>query len=95
MSPEHLLGGAVDARSDLYSVGMVLYECLTGRLPFEVETPTFGLIVKLLEELPPPLTFNRDIPPAFSALVLRLLALRPDDRLNSALELSEQLAQMA
>jgi serine/threonine protein kinase len=95
MAPEQLLGGNVDARSDLYSVGVVLYECLTGKPPFDADDST-PLIVRLIEEeLPPPSALAPDVPPAFAALVVRLLALRPDDRLASARELAEQLAELA
>src|SRR6058998_950345 len=60
MSPEHLSGKELDARSDLYSAGVVLFECLTRRLPFDAET-TFALIAKHLEEEPPdPRTVNPD-----------------------------------
>lgn len=95
MAPEQLLGGEVDPRSDLYAAGVVLYECLTGKVPFEIGTSE-SLIVKLLEERPvSPSDINGDVPPAVSALVLRLLALRPDDRMSTAAELAEQLAQLA
>ncbi|MCH7934879.1 MAG: protein kinase [Gemmatimonadetes bacterium] len=91
MAPEQLLGGDVDARSDLYSAGVVLYECLTGRLPFEADDLT-SLTMKVLEEHPPsPSVVSKDVPPSFSALVLRLLALEPDRRLGSAAELADQL----
>ncbi len=53
MSPEQLLAEDVDGRSDLYSAGVVLYECLTGRLPFEARTP-ISLIAKLLHDEPVP-----------------------------------------
>ena len=95
MAPEQLLGGDVDARSDLYSAGVVLYECLTGRLPFEADDLT-SLIMKVLEEEPPaPSTVSKDVPPSFSAVVLRLLALRPDHRMGSAAELADQLEHIA
>ncbi|HXY18490.1 MAG TPA: protein kinase [Gemmatimonadales bacterium] len=93
MSPEQLLAEDVDGRSDLYSAGVVLYECLTGRLPFEANSP-ISLIAKLLHDDPePPAALNGDIPPALSALVLRLLAKKPDERPRSAAELSGLLAQ--
>ena len=95
MAPEQLLGGDVDARSDLYSAGVVLYECLTGRLPFEADDLT-SLIMKVLEEEPPaPSTVSKDVPPSFSDVVLRLLALRPDHRMGSAAELADQIEHIA
>ncbi len=95
MAPELLLDGEVDTRSDLYSLGVVMYECLTGRLPFDADSP-LALMVKLLEEkVQPPLALNRDVPPALSALVVRLIALRPDERLSTAAELADQLGRIS
>ena len=94
MSPEQLLAEDVDGRSDLYSAGVVLYECLTGRLPFEAKTPV-SLIAKLLHDEPAaPESLNPDIPPALSALILRLLAKSADARPKSAAELAGLLASL-
>jgi serine/threonine protein kinase len=94
MSPEQLLAEAVDARSDLYAVGVVLFECLTGALPFDAQSPV-SLIAKLLNEEPlPPAELNRDIPPALSSLVMTLLSKKPDDRVPSALELGKRLGEV-
>jgi CheY-like chemotaxis protein len=94
MSPEQLLAEDVDGRSDLYSAGVVLYECLTGRLPFEAQTPV-SLIAKLLHDQPaPPASLNADIPPALSDIILRLLAKSADERPKSAAELGQLLAQL-
>ena len=94
MSPEQLLAEAVDARSDLYAVGVVLFECLTGALPFDAQSPV-SLIAKLLNEEPqPPAELNRDIPPTLSSLVLTLLSKQPDDRVPSAMELGKRLAEV-
>jgi CheY-like chemotaxis protein/tRNA A-37 threonylcarbamoyl transferase component Bud32 len=94
MPPEQLLGEAVDARSDLYAAGVVLYECLTGKLPFEAGS-VISLVAKLLkEDARPPQELNPEIPPALSALVLRLLAKRPEDRMQNAVDLGTQLAAL-
>ncbi|HTT69399.1 MAG TPA: protein kinase [Gemmatimonadales bacterium] len=94
MSPEQLLAEDVDGRSDLYSAGVVLYECLTGRLPFEAHSP-ISLIAKLLhDEAEAPAALNADVPLPLSALVLRLLAKKADERPRSAAELSGLLAQL-
>jgi CheY-like chemotaxis protein len=91
MPPEQLLSEAVDARSDLYAAGVVLYECVTGRLPFEAATPV-ALIARLLSQDPtPPADLTPDLPPALSALILRLLAKRPEDRIQTAAELADLL----
>lgn len=91
MPPEQLLSEQVDARSDLYAAGVVFYECLTGKPPFEA-TSAVSLVAKLLtQEALPPVASNADIPPALSALIMRLLAKNPDERVQTAAELSEQL----
>lgn len=94
-SPEQLLADEVDARSDLYSTGLVLYECLTGRLPFEAKN-AIALISKVLTEVAePPSHVNPEIPTALSSLVLKLMARAPEDRVQSARELAKQLAELA
>jgi len=94
MSPEQLLSEDVDGRSDLYSAGVVLYECLTGRLPFEAASP-ISLIAKLLHDDPvPPADLNPDIPLPLSDLVVRLLAKKAQDRPSGASGLAAQLAQL-
>jgi CheY-like chemotaxis protein len=94
MPPEQLMAEAVDARSDLYAAGVVLYECLTGRTPFEAPS-VMVLVKKLLTEAPPsPAEFNPEVPPALAALVLRLLAKEPDHRIQTARELEQQLESL-
>jgi serine/threonine protein kinase len=91
MSPEQLLAEAIDARSDLYAAGIVLYECLTGTLPFHAESPV-SLIAKLLHEEPlAPAALNAETPAGLSDLVLSLLAKSPEDRVQTAHELADRL----
>ena len=92
MAPEQLLAESVDARSDLYSVGVVLYECLTGRPPFDAKSP-ISLIAKVLnEDAKPPDVVKPEVPHAVSAMVMQLLAKHPDQRPQSASALREMFA---
>jgi len=94
MAPEQLLGHDIDARADLYATGVVLFECLTGQLPFRAES-LVARIAKALNEDPPALSDTGDeVPPALAALVARLLAREPDRRPASAQELLRLLEQI-
>lgn len=91
MSPEQMSGGVVDARSDLFAAGVVLYECLTGLPPFGGETPS-TLLIQMLDGTPPPIShIVPDIPAGLAALIDKLLRANPADRVQSAAEMSEQL----
>jgi CheY-like chemotaxis protein len=93
MAPEQLLDETAEERSDLYAVGVVLYECLTGHLPFEANS-SIALIAKALNEDPvPPAQRNPEVPAELSALIMRLLNKTPDGRPASASELGKLLAQ--
>jgi serine/threonine-protein kinase len=85
LAPEQVLGKAATARSDLYSLGVVAYECLAGRRPFEGENP-FDIAMKRLREPPP--TLAVDVPPAVLAVVERALASDPERRWPSAADLA-------
>src|SRR5438094_653406 len=92
MSPEQLSGKELDARSDLYSAGVVLFECLTRRLPFEAAT-TYAVIAKQLEGAPPdPRTLNQEVPEALAHVILRAMAKEPVDRYQTAAEMHDALA---
>ena len=91
MSPEQLSGMELDARSDLYSTGVVLFECLTRRVPFEAAT-MYALIAKQLEESPPdPRTLNSDVPEALGRVILKAMAKEPAHRYQSAVEMHDAL----
>ncbi len=95
LSPEQARGAPVDQRSDLYSVGVVLYELLTGTLPFNGETP-LEIAMKHLSEIPkPPSELRPEIPADVDMIVLRALAKDPADRYESAEEMERDLAQVA
>ncbi|MCK4658496.1 MAG: serine/threonine protein kinase [Phycisphaerae bacterium] len=87
MSPEQAVGtGQIDYRTDLYSAGVVLYEMLTGQTPFKADTPS-AVIHQILHNDPPdPRTMIKDADPHLASLALRLMAKRPEDRFDSALE---------
>jgi serine/threonine-protein kinase len=92
MSPEQLSGSELDARSDLYAAGVVLFECVTGRVPFEAET-TWALVAKHLEEeAPDPRTLNGAVPEGLARLIVRAMAKAPTDRYQSAPEMHDALA---
>ncbi len=92
MSPEQLSGMELDARSDLYAAGVVLFECVTGRVPFEGDT-TWALVAKHLEEAPPdPRTLNPEVPEVLARVVLKAMAKQPEERYQSAAELHDALA---
>ncbi len=87
MSPEQVLGGTADARSDLYSLGVTMYEMLTGRRPFHADT-SFSVLNAHLRETPvPPIEINPTLPPALNQIILRAMAKEPAERFQSADEM--------
>ncbi len=95
MSPEQLRGDDVDARSDLFSVGVVLYEMLTHKLPFDVQTPMEMLHKQLSEPIPSPSSRRgRPISPRLEALVLGVLSPSRDDRPSTADEMRARLLEV-
>jgi serine/threonine protein kinase len=94
MAPEQASSGPVGAKADLYAMGCVLFEMVTGRLPFE-GAPT-GLIYKHVYEPPPrPKQFRPDVPNALDALILRLLHKDQERRHASAYEVADELTRIA
>ena len=95
LSPEQARGAPVDQTSDLYSAGIVLYELLTGEVPFTGETPV-EIAMKHLSEVPaPPSDFRPEVPPDLDAVVLRALAKEPADRYQSAAAMDADLETVA
>jgi eukaryotic-like serine/threonine-protein kinase len=94
MSPEQAKGESVGPASDLYSLGVVLYEALTGELPYSAEDPV-ALAMKHVNELPrSPREANPEVPKDLAALALKLLAKRPEDRYSNASALAEDLERV-
>lgn len=91
VSPEQAAGKSVTAQSDIYSLGIVLFEMLTGRVPFEAETPV-AVALRHVKDNPPLLReFNPDIPPVLESIVSKTLAKNPSDRYRTANELINEL----
>ena len=84
LSPEQAQGHPVDARTDLYSIGIVLYELLTGTLPFDAESAVTIALKQVSEPPIPPTRRNPAVPPALDAVVLRALRKDPDERYPDA-----------
>jgi serine/threonine-protein kinase len=84
LSPEQAQGLPLDGRSDIYSLGVVLYEMLTGRRPFEGDSPV-SIAYKHVREMPkPPTAYREDVPRPLQAIVLTALTKKPEDRYSSA-----------
>ena len=97
MSPEQAAGKPVDHRTDLYSLGVILYEMLTGKVPFG-DTALTSLLVKLATEVPPPPSARRPdghVPPALDAVAMRCLEKEPERRFQSADEFAIALDNAA
>ncbi len=91
MSPEQGQGLPVDRRTDIYSLGIVLFEMLTGQIPHDAETPFAIVLKRITEPMPLPRAINASIPEAVERVILKALAREPADRFASAGELASAL----
>jgi len=92
MSPEQGRGQPVDGRSDLYSLGIILYEMLTGQLPFDADSAVGMVMRHIHDPIPPVTTVNPQLPPVMDEIMARALAKNPADRYQTANELTEAVA---
>ncbi|MFF1377861.1 protein kinase [Streptomyces sp. NPDC058308] len=95
LSPEQALGRGVDARSDLYSVGIMLFQLVTGRLPFEADSPLAIAYAHVQEEPVAPSSINRSLPPAVDAIVARALKKNPNERFPTAEAMRDECLRVA
>ncbi|MEU9184831.1 protein kinase [Streptomyces sp. NPDC048484] len=95
LSPEQALGRGVDARSDLYSVGIMLFQLVTGRLPFEADSPLAIAYAHVQETPVLASSVNRSLPPAVDALITRALKKNPNERFVNAESMRDECLRVA
>ena len=95
MSPEQASGGTIDGRSDIYSLGVIFYELVTGRKPFTANTPVELTLKHLKEPVPRPKQIVRDLPQEAEQIILKSLAKNPDDRFQNMAAFASALEKLA
>ena len=91
-SPEHARGGYTDAKSDIYSLGIVMYEMLTGRVPFDADTPVSVALKQVQEEPVEPIKYNTNIPIGVNRIILKAMQKDPNIRYQNATEMLQDLS---
>ncbi len=95
MAPEQATGRPIDARTDLYAAGVVLYELVTGRVPFDADTPMAVLTKHVYEAPPPAVSLNPDLSPLIERVLERALAKEPAERFQTAAAMAAELLDVA
>ena len=90
-SPEHARGGHTDAKSDLYSLGVVMYEMLTGKVPFDADTPVSVALKHMQEKMIEPIKLNPTIPLSINQIIVKAMQKTPEERYESATEMLKDL----
>lgn len=93
ISPEQAKGGRVDNRTDIYSLGVVMYQMLTGRTPYDGETPVAVAIQHINGNLLPPSQLNSSVPKGLEQIILRAMAVNPDERYSSASDMLRDMEE--
>jgi serine/threonine-protein kinase len=91
MSPEQIRGKSIDARSDVYALGIVAFEMFTARLPFEGRSPQEMMIARLRGKPTPLRKYRSDFPKKLESVLMQSMATDPDDRFTTALEFGQAL----